>query len=343
MLHPVLTSLELRAGASDQDVAAWLAERATGVTATEVRDLYLGGEAVKLRLINQKLGRVDAFSGQNKYTAWGKKREPVIASWVQQRFGIAPESRVIKASDHPQKLASPDGVGIDFADHLVVSEIKTSKDDIAPGTEHFEKKGYLAQMVWVMRVTGARRCLYVWEQHDSDWQDRGGQFEEPAPLNPEPTYQWFDYDEKLAATLEAIAIDFLDALEQARADGPDVLDEVLDTHAVNVLRFREDEVSAKKAKEQAWAALLAALDGGEAFSQRSDLAQITYTPGGEETASEVPDVQAAKDADPALFAEVEALSKRWNEHQAKFKKPATSVSKPHLTVTSVKAAKGTKR
>ena len=40
MSAAVLETLEARAGASDQDRPAWLAVRRTGITATEIRDLY---------------------------------------------------------------------------------------------------------------------------------------------------------------------------------------------------------------------------------------------------------------------------------------------------------------
>jgi hypothetical protein len=249
---------------------------------------------------------------------------------------------VFRATDNRRFLASPDGLGVDFDDQLVLSEIKTSKDDIAPGTEHFVSKGYRAQMVWQMRVMGARRCVYAWEQHDSDWQDRGGSYLEPAPLYEEPLYAWVEYDEKLAAELEAIALDFLAALDSEREVGAPVIDDELDTMAVNVLRFREEESSAKKAKEKVWDEILTLLDAGEPFGQRSAFAQVTYTPGSVGT-EEVPDVQAAKDADPDLVAEMAALSKRWNEHAAKFKKTVPTESKPKLTITSVKAAKEPKK
>jgi hypothetical protein len=54
------------------------------------------------------------------------------------------------------------------------------------------------------------------------------------------------------------------------------------------------------------------------------------------------DVEAAKAADPALFAEVQALSKRWNEHQAQHKKTVVKPGRATLTVTAVKAQKGAK-
>lgn len=194
MEHPALVALALRAGASDTDRELWLAERLRGVTATEIRDLVVKGPTFRRELIDIKLGRtVDSFTG-NQYTAWGKKREPIIAAWVEQSFGILPESRVIRAAENLRLLASPDGVGVDFDGNLLLSEIKTSGHDIAPGTAKYADVGYLLQMIWGMRITGARRCLYVWEQHDGNWQDRGGDYLEPAPLHAQPLTEWIEYD-----------------------------------------------------------------------------------------------------------------------------------------------------
>lgn len=343
-----LTELMARAGASDQDREQWLTERLGGLTATQARDIYLQGAGYRARLLRDKINQVREDWVNSQYTAWGNTREPIIAGWVEQRFAIAPESRVFRAADNPRFLASPDGVGVDFDGNLVISEIKTGKDDLAPGTEAFERKGYLYQMVWGMRVTGARRCLYVWEQHDSDWQDRGADQLEPRPLSAEPHFQWITYDDhlQLAAELEAIAIDFLADLDSALRDAADgvepEIDDQLDTLAVNLLRFRGMEAEGKRAKEETWKQMLERLEGCDAISQESALARVTYSPG-EASESDVPDVQAAKDADPALFAEVAALSKRWNDHQAKFMKKVETPAKPTLTVTAIKPKKETKK
>jgi hypothetical protein len=352
---PALVDLEARAGASDQDRELWLAERLTGVTATEVRDLMIKGASFRRELLAEKAvaavfkdGKTTSDSAKfkrgrafiaNQYTAWGKKREPVIAEWVQTRFAIAPESRVFHAADDSRKLASPDGVGVAFDGTLVVSEIKTSKHDIAPGTDHFDSTGYLLQMTWAMRVTGARRCLYVWEQHDDDWRDVGGDYLEPSPLG-EPLYQWFAYDEVIAAKLEKVAVGFLAELDEARraldAGEATLIDDEIDTLGFNVLQFRDREASAKRSKEQVWKELqTAAAAKGKSFSQESLLARVTYSIT-EASESEVPDVEAAKAADPELWESLEILREQWAEHQAKFTKKVPVAGKATLTVTSPK-------
>lgn len=339
-LHPALAELEARAGASDKDRDLWLGERHGGVTATQIRELYLQGAGYRQRLLYEKAHRINEAWVGNQYTAWGNLREPIISEWARG-FGIEPESRVFRAADNPRFLASPDGKGVDFDGNVIIDEIKTGKDNIAPGTEAFERKGYLIQMVWGMRVTGAKRCLYIWEQHDSDWQDRGGDFPEPRPLNAHPDSAWIEYADHigLALELESIAADFLadlDDLVRDLADGvtPEI-DDVIDTLAVNLLRFREMEAEGKNAKEGVWKQMLDRAEGCDPFSQESALARVTWSPG-EDSTAQVPDVEAAKAADPALFAEVEALAKRWNAHQALHKKTVVTPGKNTLTVTAVK-------
>ena len=330
-----LEGLEQRAGASDADRPAWLAERRGGITATEVRDLYLK-KVTQEKLIARKLGRIPEVDDLSyvPIIRWGKQREPEIAAEALARYGMRPESRVFRAADNPRFLASPDGVGVNFDEVLQIAEIKThgADQDVAPGGAEYKKKGYLAQKVWGMRVTGARRCLYVTEERlpDGTWFKPGEQH-----------FYWLRVEDEgvaeLAAELEVIAVDFLAALDAAAAepwDGPAV-DEEIDTFAVNVLTGRVYEAQAKELKDPAWSGLLALLAGRPAFSQESLLARVTWSPGepGEQT---VPDVEAAKAADPGLFAEVQSLSQRWNEHAAKFNETVPVEGKPRLTVTAVK-------
>jgi hypothetical protein len=270
---------------------------------------------------------------------WGRHREPIIAQAVQERYAIAPEHRVFRAADNPRFLASPDGVGVDFMGRLLISEIKTGWADLSVGSAAYEKKGYGLQQCWGMRVTGARRSLYAWEYR---MEDETREFV-PGDVH----FEWVEYDEKLAAELEQVADEFLAELDAARAaleagEEP-VIDEVLDTLALNLLRFRVEESEAKKAKEAAWAGLHERLgERGEDFSQRSALAQITYTAAVDGT-SEVVDEEAAIAADPKLWASVEraekALAKKrelWAAHAAGFTKSVPSTKKAGLTVTSVK-------
>lgn len=202
----VRAELEARAGASDQDREAWLAERRSGVTATEIASLY-GKRVSREALASQKLSGVESFFG-NAYTEWGKARESHIAAEVQRVYGIAPESRVFRSAANPRWLASPDGVGIDFDEAITLGEIKTAGVDISITSPDFRKKGYLAQMVWQMGVLGASECIYAWEERIG------------SPLDGfTPGLRHFDVvrfadHEQLWLDLQTLAEDFLAELDR---------------------------------------------------------------------------------------------------------------------------------
>gem|GEM_PF-870917 len=350
MSAAVLEALEGRFGASDADREQWLAERRGGLTATEIKELWMaspGQRVLAMReLVEKKLGRkTDSFSG-NKYTAWGKEREPIIAELVRARYGIEPESRLVRAAQNPRHLASPDGIGVGFGGELMIAEIKTSGKNIAPGSPEFEATGYLVQMVWQMYVVGAEKCLFAYER-------RLGTGVDADPFYPGETgFEWFDRLDHVGLLQELLAIadEFL-ALLDAAADEPfaeAAIDEELDTLAVNVLRGRELEAQAKALKEPAWKELQHLLDKrGVPFSQESMLARITYTPGVPETFTVV-DEDAAAEADPALWDEVlqaaqeseriAGVMARWAEHKKAFtrQEQGSEKGRSKLTVTAVK-------
>ncbi len=322
-----LLELEARAGASDQYRELWLAERRNGPTATEIRDLYLGKLTVR-ELVDRKLGRTPEIGDLSHIPVigWGKEREPIIAAEVQRRYMIAPESRVFKASDHPRKLASPDGVGVDFDGELVVSEIKTAGKDIAPGTDAYRSKGYEAQMVWVMRVTGARRCLYAWEQRLTL---SGLQGFEPGELK----FEWVEWNETLAARLERIADDFLAALDAAAAEpvtepGERVIDEELDTLAVNYLRGLDLEKQAKDLKDPAYRQMFELLDAGEPVVQESALARVSFTPAvvEERAVIELDQVRAKAEAPAGLYERLEQAEDDLRQAQEAVEREAALVA-----------------
>ncbi|WP_243063228.1 YqaJ viral recombinase family protein [Humibacter sp. RRB41] len=323
----VLAELESRAGASDTDRLAWLAERRRGITATEVRDLVIGAKSMQ-PLINEKLSDEPTPDLSHvPVIGWGRTREPVIAERLRGE-GFEPESRVFRHPSNARHLASPDGIRLDFDEQLQVSEIKTCWEDLPPGSPHMAKKGYAIQCQWVMYVIGATGCRFVVEERIElpDGSFTAGELHR----------YWLQRDDFLIDDLVAKADEFLEELDRQRSDGKPDVDEELDTFAVDVLRFREAESDAKKAKEQAWSALTSRM-GEKPFSQKSSMAQVSWTPGDDADVEE-PDVQAAKDADPELFAEVQSLSKRWNEHQALFKRTVTKSKPGRLTVTGVKGA-----
>lgn len=333
----VLADLEARAGASDKNREAWLAERRSGVTATEIRDLYLGAITVQ-DLVDLKLGRkTDTFAG-NRYTDWGNAREPIIAGELAGE-GFVAESRVFHHPENSRHLASPDGIRVTWEEEIEISEIKTAAYDLPPGSPALAKKGYVPQMQWLMHVTGGVRGRLAVEER-IEMPDRTF---EPGTLHR----HWIERDDALIARLINIADAFLAELDRQREHGAPEIDEDVDTHAVNYLRGLAAEKEGKALKESSYKALIAA-----GVSQESPLARVTFTPGKPDTEFEdvVVDLGAAAAAHPketaALArakARVEKLQAAWDELAKEHTVTLTHISKgtgPRITVT---AGKGTKK
>ena len=327
----LVAELEQRAGASDRDRALWLAERAQGITATEVRDLYLRRITVAGLIAKKLAGPEPELTGG--YIKWGRTREPVIAAVIESIYpALLPESRVFHAADNARFLGSPDGVGV-VNDALVVSEIKTSKYPIGLGSDTEAKKGYQAQMTWVMRVTGARRCLYAWELHDDVFLERANGEYEPEPVGLVPVMEWLDYDEALAKQLETIAVGFLVALDAAKAGDVAEIDEELDTLALNYLRGLEVEKEGKALKEVSYRSIIEIVDAGESVVQESSLARVSWSP---EVVEEKPVVELdqvrAKAAAPA------GLYERLEQAEDDLRQAKDALEREQQAVTAHEAA-----
>lgn len=325
-IAPAIADLESRAGASDRDREAWLAERRSGVTATEVRDLAIG-KLRKQDLIDLKLGRtVDTFTG-NAFTQWGKDREGVIAG-VMSGEGFREETRVFHHPGNSRYLASPDGIRIDFDENLDVLEIKTAKHDLPPGSDVEKEKGYALQVQWVMFVVGARRGRYVVEERIGNPRD--------GFVVGELHRHWIERNDELIRALQIIADEFLAELDRQREEGAPAIDEHVDTLAVNYLRGLAAEKDGKALKESSYRALVEA-----GVSQKSELASVTFTPGKPAVSEEVEvvDLEAAAKARPDEFAHMQKVVRGWEVMAAQFTKTVTRESagtKAKVTVRSVK-------
>lgn len=330
-----LDRIEAHAGASDKDREAWLAERRSGVTATQIRDLYTGAKQMQ-DLIDLKLGRrEDTFTG-NAYTRWGTEREPVIAEKLAGE-GFAPESRVFHHPEHHRHLASPDGVRVTFDGDLEVLEIKTASTDLPPGSPELEKKGYVPQIQWNLWVLEASRGRLVVEERlmGPEGFEAGRVFR-----------HWIERDDAIIGQLVQIADEFLAELDRQRDEGRPVIDEDVDTHALNYLRGLAAEKEGKALKESAYRALIEA-----GVSQESPLARVTFTPSKEKPPVEVVvvDEESAKQSAAQVWAKVQGARKRAELAEAQW----AEVLAAHTTVTTepggftaprvtVTAGKGTK-
>lgn len=347
--------LEARAGASDKDRARWLYERAHGVTATQIRDLWLkahGYHGVTLdELIAEKLPfllaetneQIEAaassgFQG-NAYTAWGNEREPVIAAQLLESHGMLPESRVFRSPLNPRFLASPDGIRVGEQGTLEVAEIKTSGKPVPVGSQAYVQKGYGIQQTWSMGVIVALRSLYAWELRDG----RPGEFESGHPFGADT--EWVDFDAQLWEELVVLGDHFLErldaALAAARAGEVPVVDEELDTLAVNYLRGLDLEKQAKALKEPAFRAMFERVESDEAFVQETPLARVSFSPAVVETKQTfTTDVEAARAENPELYARLERAQDDYEQATAALEVEARAVA-AHETAFVVES--GTER
>lgn len=330
---------------------AWLDQRASGITATEIRDWGMGSKrreiiAGKVTMETEDLSHIPAV-------AHGNRREPFIAEWIQERFGIAPCEFVYSHGDNPRHLASPDGVSLDpFTGALLVggpdavlSEIKTSKNDMNPGRlddsrtlieidpeSAFARANYYTQIQWQMYVMNAARCLFVWEQHNNKIDPETGTF---APIGP-PEYAWIDRDQKLIDVLvNEVAPRALEEIDAARvaasvSDLPPASD-LPSEHAMLVaelLKARDAEAIAKAAKDKAWKALQAhyLAEGAPDVSIDAGFAKLTVST--TTKLVDVIDMERARKRAPKLVAQYEALIKRYTRKEEK--------SSQGLTVTRSK-------
>lgn len=213
----------------------WYERRMVGVTATEVRDLAKGYKSNRNKITREKLTGDRANLAGKPAVEYGKLREPMIAAWIERRFGI-PASDLLYVQDEDSRyLATPDGVEVDeYIGQVFVSEVKTSMHDLTPGRiedgvlrltkgpggkwylqdNHFAKTGYYDQMQWQMFVMGASRTLFAWEEHDGDWSE--WPHRAPRTKTDEPGWCWVLRDDKRIAELKVIADTFLAEIEQLR-------------------------------------------------------------------------------------------------------------------------------
>jgi hypothetical protein len=183
--------------AHSEDRAAWLLARSRGITATDVAKLS-SQRSVQAVALDKLHG--NGFSG-NAYTEHGRAREPEIARWVKDRFGIDPSTALFHAAGHPEHLATPDGVALTAIGALELAEIKTTKS-----AWRSIPRSYLRQVWWQQYVLGAERTLLVWEQHDNF-----------VPVKPEPECRWIARDENEIHVLVDLADRVLALIARARA------------------------------------------------------------------------------------------------------------------------------
>jgi predicted phage-related endonuclease len=162
----------------------WLAARARGITATDVAKIT---DRSSMMVVATKKIMGSPFMG-NKYTQHGVDREPVIAAWVAEKFGIESSSALFHAETEKRHLATPDGVSV-VDGTVLCAEIKTTKNDWDE-----IPADYLRQVQWQQYVLGAERTLFAWEPHENF-----------VPKYDEPKFVWIERDEAEIERLVNIA------------------------------------------------------------------------------------------------------------------------------------------
>lgn len=204
----VFDELVSRAGESDLNYQAWLAQRRRGVTATEMKRLVTG--------LDFEVLWAEKFLAQpvepNKYLSWGKIAEEQIARMVQETDSRWMwEHRLFHAVGDDRLLASPDMVRM-VGDTIDLAEIKTSKNDLTDARV-FDRTGYFYQMQWQMFVCGARTCVLVAQQHNDVWVDAGEEFPVPE-ITYGLTYETFERDEAVISSMVELAHDYFGAADE---------------------------------------------------------------------------------------------------------------------------------
>ena len=184
-----------------EDEAVWHEARRGVVTATQVRDWAKGYPSDKSRILIEKLTGLREDLSEIKYIEWGKFREPFLQEWVLQKYGIDPVGNDLYVSgDDPRWACTPDGYAYEFGE-ITLSELKTTKHALPLDSGAYLESGYGDQMQWEMLVTGASRCLFVWEQHNDSWN--------PWPTPMLPAADWVERDDARIEVLKGHAEELL--------------------------------------------------------------------------------------------------------------------------------------
>ncbi|WP_288833740.1 YqaJ viral recombinase family protein [uncultured Corynebacterium sp.] len=151
----------------------WLDNRLECLTGTDIAALMTGGAKTWERVRASKQGYVSGFD--NRYMAWGREREPVIAQYVTTFVDsrLEPNDQFLINDElgigcTPDMIGGvhPEGDGL-VAD--IVGEIKTSKHPIPDLTSDKAWMKYRVQTQVELMVTGADMLVFAWEQHSDEW------------------------------------------------------------------------------------------------------------------------------------------------------------------------------
>ena len=238
-----------QAVASSDDWDEWLRTRSRSVTATDIARLASGGPAVWATIRAEKQGH-RSFHG-NKYTEWGKAREPIIAAWAEPALNML-HNTTFYVRDGTNIGATPDLI---TRDDSLVGDIKTAKLPES-GEWTLPPQKYIDQCLIQMYVMGAEGAALVVEFH-----------EDFRPTSLEPRVYWVDYNQD--------RIDYLlDLAEQFVEEGPGTVMDGLLARRVEAMRAKTEAVEEIAAVD---AEIMQLIGDREEFKHVSDLGTITLS------------------------------------------------------------------
>lgn len=165
---------------------AWLSARRLGVSATAVAEAATPAGFDKA--VEDMLHPVEVVP--NEYMQFGTEAEAELMRYAHHSEGILPSDWLIAGED-TRHLATPDGLSLD---HTEIAECKTTGKDWKTVPIKYRR-----QVQWQLAVTGAKRCLFVWNLRVPD--DHGWFF--LGWITPKSL--WIERDEDMITDLIGVA------------------------------------------------------------------------------------------------------------------------------------------
>jgi hypothetical protein len=173
------------------DYDAWLAIRASGVTATAVsKAVTPDGFREVVEQIRNPTPIPD-----NDFMRFGREQEADLMDKLGNHFELEPNDWLIAKDAEQQRwqMATPDGLS---PQHDLIAEVKTTGRDW--GEWRHVPGNYHRQVQWQLYVTGANACVFGWMLRDT----HDGAM---VPAWPGPKFVVVERDEALMERLVEVA------------------------------------------------------------------------------------------------------------------------------------------
>lgn len=236
-----------QAVANSEDWDEWLRWKSRLVTATDISRLMTGGPGTWATLKAEKAGLTRGFGG-SAYTEWGKAREPVIAKYAKDAWGLDHNTDLF-VRDGTMHGATPDFVQ---PGNVLVGDGKTSE-----GEEWDESpRGYTIQVNWQMYIRGAQEGMLFVEFHKGF-----------RPTHLEPVVYSVPRDDELIEQMIDVADRFL-----GLAPPPEI-----DVYLAARIAAMKREKDARADRDAIDARLFEFIGDRDSFKHVSDIGSISYS------------------------------------------------------------------